>query len=52
MPPMLEVIASLKNEVSALWATHVPRGMTTMQRGVEGANYSSPQTPRLRRFTR
>jgi tRNA (mo5U34)-methyltransferase len=39
------VIASLKNEISALWATHLPRGMTTGQYGGEGANLSPQQTP-------
>jgi tRNA (mo5U34)-methyltransferase len=38
------VIASLKNEISALWAMHRQRGMTTMQPGGEGVNYSPPQT--------
>ena len=37
------VIASLKNEISALWATQIPRGMITVQRSEEGVNYSSLQ---------
>jgi tRNA (mo5U34)-methyltransferase len=41
------VIASLKNEISALWATHVPHGMTAMQREQEGANDSTARTGAL-----
>jgi tRNA (mo5U34)-methyltransferase len=37
------VIASLKDEISALWATHIPRGVTAVQRGEEGTNCGSPQ---------
>jgi tRNA (mo5U34)-methyltransferase len=38
------VIASLKNEISALWAAHVSQGMTAVQHEGERAHHSTPQT--------